>query len=165
VSPAEFGLLVAAGGGAGLVGSIAGLASLISYPALLAVGVPPVTANMTNTVSLSLLAVGSISASRPELTGQRRRLLRQLPAGVLGGTAGAALLLLTPSDAFEKIVPALIAVASVAINTWLGPGWGSSILSKRTSRGPGMTARAARGMVDVVIAPCTLRRRGGPRRS
>ena len=106
-------LLVVAGIGAGLVGSIAGLASLISYPALLAAGVPPVTANMTNTVSMSLLAVGSVSASRPELTGQRRRLLRQLPAGVLGGTAGAALLVLTPSEAFEKIVPGLIALASV----------------------------------------------------
>ena len=115
MSPLEFGLLVAAGVGAGLVGSIAGLASLISYPALLAVGVPPVTANMTNTVSMSLLAVGSVSASRPELVGQRQRMLRQVPAGILGGAAGGALLLLTPSEAFEKVVPALIALASVAM--------------------------------------------------
>jgi uncharacterized membrane protein YfcA len=115
VSPLEFGLLVVAGVGAGLVGSMAGLASLISYPALLAVGVPPVTANMTNTVSMSLLTVGSVSASRPELAGQRRRMLRHVPAGVLGGAAGAALLMLTPSEAFEKVVPALIALASTAI--------------------------------------------------
>jgi uncharacterized protein len=115
VSLADVALLVAAGVGAGLVGSIAGLASLISYPALLAVGVPPVTANMTNTVSMSLLAVGSVSASRPELRGQRRRLLRHVPAGMLGGAAGGALLMLTPSDAFERIVPALIALASVAM--------------------------------------------------
>ncbi len=111
----EFALLVLAGIGAGLVGSVAGLASLISYPALLLVGIPPVTANMTNTVSMSLLAVGSVSASRPELTGQRRRLLRHVPAGVLGGVAGAALLFLTPPGAFEKIVPALIGLASVAM--------------------------------------------------
>jgi uncharacterized membrane protein YfcA len=115
VSPLEFVLLLVAGVAAGLVGSIAGLASLISYPALLAAGIPPVTANMTNTVSMSLLAVGSVSASRPELAGQRRRMLRQLPAGVLGGAAGAALLMLTPSEAFERIVPALIALASVAM--------------------------------------------------
>jgi uncharacterized membrane protein YfcA len=115
VSVADFFLLVVAGVAAGLVGSIAGLASLISYPALLAAGVPPVTANMTNTVSMSLLTVGSVSASRPELTGQRRRLLRHAPAGVLGGAAGGALLLLTPSEAFERIVPALIALASVAM--------------------------------------------------
>jgi uncharacterized membrane protein YfcA len=115
VSPLEFGLLVLAGVSAGLVGSIAGLASLISYPALLAVGIPPVTANMTNTVAMSLLGVGSVSASRPELAGQRRRMLRQIPAGVLGGVVGAALLFLTPSDAFERIVPVLIALASAAM--------------------------------------------------
>jgi uncharacterized protein len=115
VSAPEFLLLLVAGVGAGLVGSIAGLASLISYPALLVAGVPPVTANMTNTVSMSLLAVGSVSASRPELTGQRRRLLRHVPAGLLGGAAGAALLMLTPSAAFEKIVPVLIGLASAAM--------------------------------------------------
>src|SRR3954466_8774553 len=70
VSALEFGLLVLAGVGAGLTGSIAGLASLISYPALLAAGVPPVTANVSNTVALVLNSVGSFSASRPELTGQ-----------------------------------------------------------------------------------------------
>ncbi len=115
MSPGDFALLAAAGIAAGLVGSIAGLASLISYPALLAVGVPPVTANMTNTVSMSLLAVGSVSASRPELRGQRHRLLRHVPAGILGGAAGGALLMLTPSEAFERIVPVLIALASAAM--------------------------------------------------
>jgi uncharacterized membrane protein YfcA len=64
---------------------------------------------------MSLLAVGSVSASRPELAGQRRRLLRHVPAGLLGGAAGGALLVLTPAGAFERIVPALIALASVAI--------------------------------------------------
>ena len=111
----EFGLLVLAGIGAGLVGSVAGLASLISYPALLATGVPPLTANMTNTVAMVFQGLGSISASRPELTGQGRRVLRLVGASVLGGAAGAALLLLTPSSAFERIVPVLIAGASVAM--------------------------------------------------
>ena len=111
----EFGFLVLAGIGAGLVGSIAGLASLISYPALLATGIPPVTANITNTVSLVLTSVGSVSASRPELKGQGRRLLPLALAAVLGGAAGAVLLLLTPPGAFERIVPFLIAGASAAI--------------------------------------------------
>jgi uncharacterized membrane protein YfcA len=115
MSVVEFGLLVLAGIGAGLVGSVAGLASLISYPALLATGLPPVTANITNTVALVLNSVGSVSASRPELRGQARRLLPLAVAAVLGGAAGAVLLLLTPSDAFEKIVPFLIAGASAAI--------------------------------------------------
>ena len=115
MSALEFGFLVLAGIGAGLVGSIAGLASLISYPALLATGIPPVTANITNTVSLVLTSVGSVSASRPELQGQGRRLLPLALAAVLGGAAGAVLLLLTPPGAFERIVPFLIAGASVAI--------------------------------------------------
>ncbi len=115
MSVVEFALLVLAGIGAGLVGSVAGLASLISYPALLAVGVPPLTANMTNTVAMVFQGVGSISASRPELNGQGRRVLRLVTASVLGGAAGAALLLSTPSSAFERIVPVLIAAASAAI--------------------------------------------------
>lgn len=111
----EFALLVLAGVGGGLTGSIAGLASLISYPALLAAGLPPVTANVTNTAALVLTGVGSVAASRPELTGQGRRLVPLAVAAVLGGTAGAALLLSTPTEAFERIVPCLIGGASLAI--------------------------------------------------
>ncbi len=115
MSPAEFALLVLAGLGGGLTGSIAGLASLVSYPALLATGLPPVTANVTNTVALVLTSVGSVSASRPELTGQGRRLLPMVAAGVLGGAAGAGLLLITPAEAFERLVPVLIGGAALAI--------------------------------------------------
>ncbi|MGY1857997.1 sulfite exporter TauE/SafE family protein [Modestobacter sp. SYSU DS0290] len=111
----EFVLLVVAGVGAGLTGSIAGLASLVSYPALLATGLSPLSANVTNTVALVLSSVGSVSASRPELTGQRPRLVRLGAAAVLGGTVGAVLLLLTPADAFELLVPFLIAAASLTI--------------------------------------------------
>jgi uncharacterized membrane protein YfcA len=115
MSVLEFGFLVLAGIAAGLTGSIAGLASLISYPALLSTGLPPVAANVTNTVALVLNSVGAVSASRPELRGQARRLLPLAIAAVLGGISGAALLLLTPSGSFERIVPLLIAGASVAI--------------------------------------------------
>jgi len=110
-----FVLLVVAGVGAGLIGSIAGLASLISYPALLATGLPPITANVTNTVALVFSGVGSVSASRPELRQQSGRLRRLVPAAVAGGALGAFLLIRTPSNAFEKIVPVLIAVASIAV--------------------------------------------------
>ena len=73
MSGAELLLLVGAGLVAGLTGSIAGLASLVSYPALLAVGLGPVTANVTNTVSLVFSSVGSTLGSRPELEGQAHR--------------------------------------------------------------------------------------------
>jgi uncharacterized membrane protein YfcA len=108
-------LLLGAGLAAGLIGSMAGLASLFSYPALLATGIPPVSANVTNTVALVLNGVGAVSASRPELAGQRRRMVRLGTAGVLGGATGAALLLLTPAEAFEKVVPFLIGGAATAI--------------------------------------------------
>lgn len=107
--------LVLAGLGAGLVGSVAGLASLISYPALLAVGLPPVTANVTNTVSLVASGVGSALGSRVELSGQAARLRPLSVAAVAGGAVGGGLLLVTPGDAFEAVVPVLIASASVLV--------------------------------------------------
>lgn len=115
MSAAELLLLVLAGLGAGLVGSIAGLASLISYPALLAIGLPPVMANVTNTVALVFSSGGSALSSRPELSGQATRLLRLGVVAVLGGVIGGLLLLITPPGAFQLIVPWLIALASMAI--------------------------------------------------
>jgi uncharacterized protein len=108
-------LLVVAGIGAGLTGSIAGLASLISYPALLSVGLAPVTANVTNTVALVFNSIGSVAGSRPELRGQRGRARRLGVVGTLGGVVGGVLLLVTSSAAFELIVPWLIGFGSLTI--------------------------------------------------
>ncbi len=107
--------LVCAGVGAGLSGSIAGLASLVSYPALLAVGLAPVAANVTNTVALVCSSTGSVIGSRPDLVGQRARVRQLAVAGIVGGAAGGALLLLTPAESFERLVPWLIGAASLAI--------------------------------------------------
>lgn len=108
-------LLFAAGIGAGLAGSIAGLASLFSYPALLAVGLPATTANVTNTVALLFNSAGSITGSRPELAGLGGMVRRFAVLSVLGGAAGAGLLLITPEGGFEKIVPFLVGGASVLL--------------------------------------------------
>jgi uncharacterized membrane protein YfcA len=115
VSGVELLLLVCAGLGGGLAGSIAGLASLVSYPALLAVGLGPVTANVTNTVALVFSSLGSTLGSRTELRGQAPRVRRLAIAAVFGGSVGAILLLLTPSDTFERIAPWLIGAASLTI--------------------------------------------------
>ena len=108
-------LLVAAGIGGGLAGSVAGLASVTTYPALLLVGLPPVAANVTNTVALVFNGIGSVSGSLPELRGQRAELKRLIPIAVVGGAAGAALLLSIPAEGFEKVVPILLGVSAILI--------------------------------------------------
>jgi uncharacterized protein len=115
VSAADAALLLVAGVLGGLAGTVAGLASLASYPALLAVGLPPLAANVTNTVALVFTGIGAAAGSRPELRGQRRRLLLWGSLAVAGGACGAALLLTTPSEAFERVVPWLIAGASLLL--------------------------------------------------
>jgi uncharacterized membrane protein YfcA len=107
--------LLLAGVGAGLAGSVAGLASLASYPALLAAGLPPVAANVTNTVALFGVTGGTIAGSQRELRGQRRRVLRLCALAVVGGSTGAALLLLTPASAFVAVVPWLVALGSTLL--------------------------------------------------
>jgi uncharacterized membrane protein YfcA len=77
--------------------------------------VPPLSANMTNTVSLVLTGAGSAAGSRPELAGQGRRVLRLGVVTALGGAAGAAVLLVTPASTFTVVVPVLIGAASVVL--------------------------------------------------
>ena len=107
--------LVAAGAAAGVLSTVVGLASVVSYPALLAIGLPPLAANMTNTVSLLFTGVGAAVGSRPELTGQVTRVRRLGTIAALGGGAGAALLLVTPSQTFVRLAPVLIGAASLAL--------------------------------------------------
>jgi uncharacterized membrane protein YfcA len=111
----EFVLLILAGIAAGLAGAVTGLASVISYPALLAAGLSPVTANVTNTVALVFSGLGSTLGARPELRGQGRRMRVLGTAATLGGALGAVLLLSTPAAAFERVVPVLIGAASLCV--------------------------------------------------
>jgi uncharacterized protein len=107
--------VAAAGFAAGGINAVVGSGTLVSFPVLLAVGLPPVTATISN--SLGLVA-GNLSGSigyRRELRGQRRLLLRLLPASVLGALTGAFLLLHLPAATFEAIVPVLIGVAVVLV--------------------------------------------------
>ncbi len=108
-------IVLVAGIGAGIAGSVAGLASLVSYPVLLAVGLPPVTANVSNTVALVFGGAGSVAGSRPELTGRSSAIRPLALASVAGGILGGLLLLAAPADTFKYTVPWLIAGASAAI--------------------------------------------------
>ncbi len=108
-------VLLAAGTLGGIFSTVVSIASLVSYPVLLALGVPPLSANMTNTVSLVLTGAGSVAGSRPELAGQGRLVLRLGAVTALGGAAGAAVLLVTPATTFTVVVPVLIGAASVVL--------------------------------------------------
>jgi uncharacterized protein len=115
VHGADVVLLLVAGVVAGVAGSVAGLASLVSYPALLAVGLPPLTANVTNTVALVTYSLSAAAFSRRELAGQAGRVRRLAMVTVVGGATGAALLLSTPAEVFELLVPLLIGGASLVL--------------------------------------------------
>jgi uncharacterized membrane protein YfcA len=114
-----------AGTAAGTINTVVGSGTLITFPTLLAVGVPPVTANVSNNIGLVPGSVSGAYGYRRELEGQRPRLLRLGPASLLGGLAGAVLLLVLPDGAFKAVVPALILLGVVlvifqpAISAWV----------------------------------------------
>ncbi|MFF4605719.1 sulfite exporter TauE/SafE family protein [Streptomyces sp. NPDC001339] len=107
--------VLAAGVGAGTINTIVGSGTLVTFPVLLAFGLPPVTANVSNTLGLVPGSLSGAFGYRRELAGQRRRLLRFGTAALLGGLGGAILLLALPPEAFAIVVPALIAVALVLV--------------------------------------------------
>lgn len=114
-------LLVVTGIGSGIAGYGAGLASLVSFPVLLALGLSPLSANVTNSVALTGVTLGSVTSARRELVGQRSRVVRFGAVGLLGGAAGALLLLRLPAGIFELVVPWLVAFGSVVLllRPWL----------------------------------------------
>ncbi len=129
----EIALLGAAGLLGGLVGSAGGITSLISYPALLAAGLPALSANVTNIVAAVACWPGSALGSQPELAGKGPWLRRWVPLAALGGAAGAVLLLSTPPGVFERVVPFLVALGSLALlaQPWLAArrdGAGGAVL-------------------------------------
>jgi uncharacterized membrane protein YfcA len=131
-------LLVCAGVLAGLLSTVVSLASVVSYPALLAAGLPPLSANVTNTVALTFTAIGSVFGSRVELAGQGRRVLRLGVLTALGGAAGAGLLLLTPPRTFQLAAPVLIGAAAVVL--FVQPAVPRLAHSRRYERSPWLRA-------------------------
>jgi uncharacterized membrane protein YfcA len=122
-------LLVVAGGlVAGTANTIAGGGSLLTFPLLVALGLPPLDANVTNTVGIAPAAIGGMLGYRRELAGQVGRLLRLLPIAVAGAVVGAVLLLTTPARVFTAIVPALIVVACAVL---LAQRWLADVLERR----------------------------------
>ncbi len=115
LSPLDLLWIALAAVAAGLVNAIAGGGSLISFPVLTAVGLPPLMANVTNTVALLPGYGGAALAQRRELGEQRRRLLLLLPAAALGGLLGGVLLLISGERLFNALVPWLLLLGSVLL--------------------------------------------------
>src|SRR5215213_634619 len=100
---------------AGALNAVAGGGSLITFPTLVAVGLSPVTASITNTVALCPGYLGATLAQRRDLAGQGKRALLLLPIGAAGGVAGAYLLLHTDEGAFDFAVPFLLLFAAILV--------------------------------------------------
>jgi uncharacterized membrane protein YfcA len=100
---------------AGMVNALAGGGTLISFPALVALGIPEVTANITNTVALCPGYLGGALAQKKDLAGQKKRLLLLVPAGIIGGLVGGILLLYVSEQVFHILVPFLILLAAILL--------------------------------------------------
>ena len=129
----EIAAVLLAGVAAGTINTVVGSGTLITFPTLLALGVPPVTANVSNTVGLVPGSLSGAVGYRRELAGQRNRLLRLASASVLGGLAGAVLLLVLPSSAFDAIVPVLIGIGVLLVVT--GPAIQRRVAARHEARG------------------------------
>jgi len=112
-------VILLSGVAAGAINTVVGSGTLITFPTLLAFGVPPVTANVSNTLGLVPGSVSGAIGYRAHLSGQRDRIIRLVVATTIGAAVGATLLLVLPSSAFKAIVPALILVGLALVV--LGP--------------------------------------------
>jgi uncharacterized membrane protein YfcA len=125
LAPWEVAAILVAGAAAGAINAVVGSGSLITFPTLLALGYPPIVANVSNNVGLVAGGVSGVIGYRAELRGQRELLTRLGVASVAGAVAGGLLLMSLPAKAFQVIVVALIALACVMVvlqprlNAWL----------------------------------------------
>ena len=109
----EAGLILAAAVAAGAMNAVVGAGTLVTFPTLLALGVPPVLANVTNTVGLVAGSIAGAYGYRASLRGHLQLVLRLIVASTAGGIAGALLLLTLPSETFAFIVPLLLIISAI----------------------------------------------------
>lgn len=135
MSVADFLIILLAGMAAGTINTVVGSGSLITFPTLVALGYPPLLANVSNNVGLVPGSMSGVYGYRRELAGQRTRLWRLVPASVLGALAGATLLLVLPSSLFDKVVIVLISVALVLVV--VQPALSRRLAARRAARPQG----------------------------
>ncbi|MFE9643309.1 sulfite exporter TauE/SafE family protein [Streptomyces sp. NPDC006365] len=141
MTPGEMLAVFGAGVSAGAINTVVGSGTLITFPVLLATGLTPVTATVSNALGLIPGSVSGAIGYRRELKGQGRRIMKLGVGALLGGVTGAILLLALPAAAFEKIVPALVGFALVLVLV-------QPLISKRVRRNaPGDTNRRDGGLL------------------
>jgi uncharacterized membrane protein YfcA len=153
VSPLDAVVILVAGIAAGAINAVAGSGTLITFPALVAIGYPPVVATMSNAIGLVLGGVSGTWGYREELRGQGRRLLGQAIAALLGALIGAFLLLHLPEDAFETVVPFLIVGALLLVV--LQPRLQRALARRREQIGQDAESGPSRRAL-VVLVFCTF---------
>ncbi|MFF8840873.1 sulfite exporter TauE/SafE family protein [Streptomyces sp. NPDC015130] len=146
----------AAGIGAGTINTIVGSGTLITFPVLLATGLPPITANVSNALGLVPGSISGAIGYRRELKGQKARIIRLGSVALLGGLIGAVLLLALPSDAFDAIVPVLIGLALVLV--LLQPRIAAAVQRRREQTG---TAAHPDGGPVLLVGLCLASMYGG----
>jgi uncharacterized protein len=112
MTAADLLLLGLAATAAGAVNALAGGGTLISFPMLLALGVPPIAANVTNAVALAPGYIGATLVQHRNLAGQAGLLWAYVPAALIGGIVGASVLLRTQEHTFQVLVPYMLLLAS-----------------------------------------------------
>lgn len=147
--------VLVAGVAAGTINAIVGSGSLITFPTLVALGYPPLLANVSNNVGLVPGSVSAVHGYRRELTGQRARLLRLVPASAVGALIGSLLLLSLPSDVFDRVVIVLVAVALVLV--LVQPTLAARIGARRAARHgdaptTGQRSRGVGALLVVLVA-------------
>ena len=142
--------ILAAGMAAGTINTVVGSGTLITFPTLLFFGYPPVVANVSNTVGLVAGGVTAVHGYRAELSGAGAALGRLAPASLVGGIVGAALLLVLPQEAFQAIVPALIALGLLLVV--LGPRLQRRALERHEAGIPPASWHAAALLAGVLVA-------------
>ncbi len=155
MTPERGALICIAAVAAGALNSVAGGGSFISFPALLFTGVPPIAANATNTVALWPGSVASAGAYRKELVGQKSVLVALASSSLIGGIAGAILLLRTPETVFLRLLPFLLLMATLVF------AFGAKMTARMRVRLNGRTAPKWAGVYGAFLFQLIIATYGG----
>lgn len=149
LSAGELAVVAVTGLAGGAINALVGSATLFTFPVLLALGLPPVTANVTNTLGLVPGSLAGAWGYRRELAGQRHRVLVLAAVSAVGGLLGAVLLLALPSGVFDAVVPLLVLVAVLLVAA-------QPLVARRATAGAASLTGPDRAVGPLLLVGVTL---------